>query len=217
MSHLNDEDLARLVDEAPAPAEAAHLDGCGECRDTWELLRRQTTELSALPPLAPPAGEWQAVEARLRAEGLIRAAPRAAGGSGVLRIAASVAIFALGGLMGFAARGATSPSAAPADSIRASAPATRPSTQDAAARVLAAEADYLEALAAYNRSAGSAGGSPGDIVARLAALQSIVLTTGAALNEAPADPVINGYHFTALAQRDAVLRQMAYGDEDSWF
>ena len=47
-----------------------------------------------------------------------------------------------------------------------------------------------------------------DPVNRLAALEGIVLTTRAALNEAPADPVINGYHLTALEQRDAILRQI---------
>ena len=45
-------------------------------------------------------------------------------------------------------------------------------------------------------------------MSRLAALEGIVLTTRAALNEAPADPVINGYHLTALEQRDALLREL---------
>ena len=45
-------------------------------------------------------------------------------------------------------------------------------------------------------------------MSRLAALEGIVLMTGAALSEAPADPVINGYHLTALEQRDALLRQI---------
>jgi hypothetical protein len=48
-----------------------------------------------------------------------------------------------------------------------------------------------------------------DPVARQAALESILLTTNAALREAPADPVINGYHLTALAERDAVLKAIA--------
>lgn len=218
MSHLNAEDLARLVDEAPSPDEAAHLDGCDECRDIWLFLRRQTSELSSLPPLTPPAGEWDAVESRLREEGLLQLPAASAGRPGWLRLAASVAIFAMGSLTGLVVAGGTR--GAPDSPELAAGPAaaeTPASMEDAATRVLAAEADYLEALAAYNRTAGPAGGAPGDMVARLAALQSIVLTTGAALNEAPADPVINGYHFTALAQRDAVLRQMASAGEDAWF
>lgn len=69
------------------------------------------------------------------------------------------------------------------------------------------EALYLEALTRYAELASQA--ESGDPVARLAALQSIIMTTQAALNETPTDPVINGYHLTALAQRDATLRQVA--------
>ena len=32
MSHLTVEAIARLVDELPEPAEAAHLEGCPDCR-----------------------------------------------------------------------------------------------------------------------------------------------------------------------------------------
>jgi hypothetical protein len=52
-------------------------------------------------------------------------------------------------------------------------------------------------------------------VSRLAALEGIVLTTRAALDDAPADPVINGYHLTALEQRDAILRQIQEVPEES--
>ena len=37
----------------------------------------------------------------------------------------------------------------------------------------------------------------------------IWLTTAEALNESPADPVINSFHLTALAQRNAMLREIA--------
>ena len=57
-----------------------------------------------------------------------------------------------------------------------------------------------------------------DPLNQLAALEGIVLTTRAALEEAPADPVINGYHLSALGQRDAILRQIdARADEEPWF
>jgi hypothetical protein len=48
----------------------------------------------------------------------------------------------------------------------------------------------------------------------MAALESIVLTTRAALNRAPADPVINGYHLTAVAEREAMLRRLAAATAD---
>lgn len=47
-----------------------------------------------------------------------------------------------------------------------------------------------------------------DPAARLAALDNILLITEEALSEAPSDPVINGYYRTAVAQRNAILRQI---------
>jgi hypothetical protein len=43
-----------------------------------------------------------------------------------------------------------------------------------------------------------------------------VITTRAALGQAPTDPVINGYHLTALAQRDAMLKQIKTTPATSW-
>lgn len=77
-----------------------------------------------------------------------------------------------------------------------------------------AESAYLEALTRYAELAGGVPG--GDPMARLAALEGIVLTTRAALGQAPADPVINGYHMTALAQREATLRQIAANTPQIW-
>jgi hypothetical protein len=87
---------------------------------------------------------------------------------------------------------------------------------DEAAQLLReTEVRYLEALTAYAELALDA--EAGDPVARLATLQSIILTTQAALNETPTDPVINGYHLTALAQRDATLRQVAAASSERWY
>jgi hypothetical protein len=84
----------------------------------------------------------------------------------------------------------------------------QPASMDEAAQLLREmEARYLDALTVYAELA--LGAEAGDPVARLAALQNIILTTQAALSETPTDPVINGYHLTALAQRDATLRQVA--------
>ena len=91
----------------------------------------------------------------------------------------------------------------------------RPRSVDEAAEYLrATEAMYLDALTGFAELASNA--EAGDPVARLAALQSIIMTTQAALNETPTDPVINGYHLTALAQRDATLRQVAQTSSQQW-
>lgn len=87
--------------------------------------------------------------------------------------------------------------------------------QEAAAMLREAEDIYLTLLTRYAELATQS--DTGDPVARLAALQSIVMTTQAALNQAPTDPVINGYHLTALAQRDATLRQVASTTSDTWY
>jgi hypothetical protein len=93
---------------------------------------------------------------------------------------------------------------------------TAPASMDEAAQLLREmEARYLDALTAYAELALDA--EAGDLVARLATLQSIILTTQAALNETPTDPVINGYHLTALAQRDATLRQVAAASSERWY
>ncbi len=56
-----------------------------------------------------------------------------------------------------------------------------------------------------------------DPVARLATLESIAAITRSALDQAPADPIINGYHLTALAQKEATLRQIAASKNGKWF
>jgi hypothetical protein len=87
--------------------------------------------------------------------------------------------------------------------------------EEAAALLRQTEELYLDALTRYAELAMQA--DTGDPIARLAGLQSIVMTTQAALNQAPSDPVINGYHLTALAQRDAALRQVAAVTGNRWY
>jgi hypothetical protein len=268
MSHLSVEDLARLVDEPPTPAETAHLETCEACRHELEELQADAAMLGALPDLAPPRYAWPALEARLAAEGLIarRHDAPTRGATLLLRTAAGIVLFALGtgvGAFALAPRIADPapslagvPSSPTQDVPRPSAPRedastrlvagdaanadTSPHTPDslqlprpsleprraanaapsprtaeeALAWMRQAEADYLEALSSY---ADLAGAFDGDPTARLAALEGIVLTTRAALGEAPADPVINGYHLTALAHRETALRQIAAATTQSWF
>jgi hypothetical protein len=50
--------------------------------------------------------------------------------------------------------------------------------------------------------------SPAAMRTRLAALDRTRRVLGEALNEAPYDPVINGYYLTTVGQREATLRQL---------
>lgn len=94
------------------------------------------------------------------------------------------------------------------------APQPARTAEEAANRLRTAETDYLAALARFAELSGRI--DEGDPLARLAALESIVATTRAALGRAPADPVINGYHLTAVAQRDALLRQVSASGQ-TWY
>lgn len=220
MAHLSRETLARLVDEPPTAAEAEHLEVCAECRRELDELIAQTAALGDLPDLfPPPADAWPALADRLRQEGLMRSVPRTRRFAiPAMRAAAAVLIFFAGGAAGFMARGELdSPGAMAGLEEPVTLPRIEPVNDiEQAARVLAAaEQNYRAALAQYTELTGTGAGV--DPIARLAALENIVLTTGRALQEAPADPVINGYHLTALAQREATMRQLVRTADGSWY
>jgi hypothetical protein len=109
MQHLSCEELARLVDEPPQPHEAAHVRDCLVCRRELEEMREQTHALGSLADPELPPGAWAGLEAALQAEGLLStAAPRRVSGGWaaehrpLLRLAASLALFVLGGAAGAA-------------------------------------------------------------------------------------------------------------------
>lgn len=244
MSHLNLETLARLVDDSPDPTEAGHLDICAQCRDELEALRADAAALRQLPDPEPPIAAWVALEQRLQREGLVR---RRVWVSNVLRMAAAIAIFIFGSVAGaLVMRQRTTELAnlgsADRNSIQTAAPqqivpetvhagsvvataaplastlAPVTTAAEADARLREAERAYLAALTSY-QDFHPRTQAPADPVARLAALESIVATTRAALGQAPADPIINGYHLTAVAQRDATLRQIAASKQQTqtWY
>jgi hypothetical protein len=296
MSHLSLETIARLVDEQPSALDNAHLEACATCRAELQAMRADVAALGALddadtrdafPGMRPAAESWNAIEARLEAEGLLRARTdivpiRRRTWSPLARAAAVAAVFLGGTVVGHALNGSSNatsgtvatntatpsqsagavsgsangsgavvpgsavagnnPSAAasaasqsmPQQSIGAQLPSQPPrsvrlastgnathvrdtgadKTDDASLRTLRdAEDKYFSALKNYSAKAGTETSDPN---ARLAALEGIVLTTGAALTQSPTDPVINGYHLTALAQRDAMLKQIKATPAKSW-
>lgn len=270
MSHLTLEAIARLVDEPAAGNEAAHLEACAGCRQELEDMRADAAVLAALPPIDPPAGEWDAIASRLAAEGLVRRRHVFPGWrTGLLRMAAAIAVFLMGTAAGAAwlGGGGAAPAATvaandgggePASGVAAAEPAERvaaPRPADSGPQLVASGTaprielpaglrtnpqlaaflagepprDYDEAVSFYREAEGlylgaltrmaelGGGSDYGDPYARLAALEAITSITRAALGQAPADPVLNGYHVTALAQRDATLRQIAARSTDSWF
>ena len=227
MTHLTTESLARLVDEPATSAEQAHLEQCAACSATLAELRVQTTALAALPSYAPPADEWNAIAARLRDDH--RRRDRWFVNLG--RVAAAIALIAVGAASQAAlsaSRAARAANEGAQDTVNG-APATRggvavdlisagaPKTLDeATSRLRVAETMYQRALLDYASLASPQ--PPQDAVARLATLEAIVLTTRAALERAPADPLINTYHLAAQAERESLLGQLRRRSEaGQWY
>ncbi|HEX6589727.1 MAG TPA: hypothetical protein VF039_11940 [Longimicrobiales bacterium] len=111
--------------------------------------------------------------------------------------------------------GTPAPSAAPNWQVLAARASSARTPDEAARFVRDAEAAYL---AAMTRLAELTEAQSTDPAVRLATLDGIVVTTEAALQRAPADPVINGYYLAARAQRDALLRTVSSSPEqDPWY
>jgi hypothetical protein len=219
MQHLNIEDLARLVDEEPSGGEAAHLASCRICAEELEEMREQTRCLAGLPDREAPPAQWAVLRSRLVAEGLV-ATPRFGGSARrgtLLRVAAALTLFVAGGLSAELIRGSAAPAGAGSSVAGSSNPTALVARTPAEAgdQLREAEQLYLAALTRYSELTDS--GEPVDPLTRLAALEGIVLTAQAALREAPADPVINGYLLTAMGQREAMLRQISRTSDQNWF
>lgn len=216
MEHLTLETLARLVDESPTPDERTHLEGCAPCRRELEAMRDQSTALAALPEILPPKGDWQVLEAQLRSEGLVRD-PGLFRKLGLARTpswmkaAAAAVLFLSGAGAGVSYSTLT---AAPTPGTDYAQAAT---IQDAAIAVTAAQENYVNAVSHYQSLRALEGEVPaGDPVARLAALETLVEASQAAVWQNPEDPFLNGFLTSAWAQRDAMARLVTVSN-DNWF
>ncbi len=234
MGHLNGEALARLVDEAPEPAERDHLASCDACAAELDALRAQTDNLGSLPELLPPQGDWQVLEARLRSEGLIKD-PGLFARLGLaetptwMRAAAAAVLFLGGAALGatVTSRGAQSrlaalegdpiPEASVPSRARVQGPAKPASVDEAAATLHQAEQNYVNALARYRELVADRDqGRETDPRSRFAALEYLVAASQAAVRQAPTDPFLNGLLASTLAERQATLRRIST-QQGNWF
>lgn len=218
MSHLPSERLAALVDESPTAAELAHLASCAECareragfRSLADLAMTESTRIGA------PLTRWETLAPVLVADGVID------NGRGLpfrkhrvrrpwLQAAAAVLLVAGGMMAGRLTAGAPALSTSKAVAAMAgtdAAPAFR-SIEEAQLAQDQAQAVFQTATAylAAQDTSSVAATSPSAMRARLAALDRAREVMGEALNDAPYDPVINGYYLTTLGQREATLRQL---------
>lgn len=221
MGHLTIEGLARLVNEAPTPDEEQHLKSCAECRVELEALRGQTEAIGTLPDLRPPPGDWEALEARLASEGLIRSsglgrrAPRW-WASGWMQAAAAVVLFLGGTTLGSALNNSEgipqSAQIGPPQGLELIPVGVQAqpvsSLAEAHAAVNIAEQQYMLSLLQYRQILDVQGGPNmvGEPTSRLAGIEAILASARAAVNQAPADPYVNGVLVSAMAEKEAVLR-----------
>lgn len=216
VTHLSPEALARLATEPPAAAEAAHLAGCAACAEELAAMRAQLAAVAALPRVAVPDLLWPTLARTLRAEGLMRdastgAAPtlgatarsgrwrrptgRAVQGAAA-RAAAACLLCVAGGVVGAqwerlsAARGA---------SRAAVLPLPTPPTAAGRAPQVAVPMDSAA------------------VIARLAALEMLVVTSDEAVRAAPDDPVLRHYRADVRAARNALLQHVALTVSGTWY
>ncbi len=224
MEHLNTETLARLVDHAPRPEEAAHIAECGACSVELEAMRGQTDALRLLPEIRPPQGDWHGLEARLRSEGLVED-PGLFRKMGLaqtpawMRAAAAIMLFLSGTGAGalLTSQGAAEPLGELAMLSNAAFFANTTSVEEAASAVRVAEQNYVTAITRYqqlliSRSGIEAGVDP---MSRYAALEHLAAVSQAAVRQAPGDLFLNGLLVSVLGEREATAQLVA--SRDNWF
>lgn len=222
MEHLTLEHLARLVDDPPTTEEMRHLADCRRCAEELDALREQTKALGSLPEILPPKGDWQAIEARLRSEGLVQDPGLfrrlgLAHTPGWMKVAAAAILFLSGTGTGVAVAG-TSALGGSTATARSAEVADAASVEEAATLVRTAEEQYVSAVSRYRELLARDGGEDlgADPISRVAALEHLVMVSQAAVRQAPGDPFLNGFLASAMAERDAALRMVSSGS-DNWF
>jgi len=218
MSHLPIERLAALADEPPSQTEAVHLAACAECARERAMFRSLADLANGESArIGQPLTKWESIKPVLVADGVIdtgRGLPfRAQRVRRPWLQAAAAVLLMTGGMMAgrYSAGGSVFPGevmpqrTASIDSV----PSFK-SIDDARTAQIQAQSIYQTAtafLAAQDTSA-NAVDSPSAMRTRLAALDRARDVMGEALNDAPYDPVINGYYLNTLGQREATLRQL---------
>jgi len=218
MLHLSPERLAALADEPPTPAELAHLTGCADCTRE-RAAHRALHQLAAAGArsIGTPLTTWESLRPALVADGVIdsgrgfstRARPRRFGWFQAAAAAVLVAGGAVGGRMSVRLSGPGVSGSGVGLAQIDSAPRFR-TLDEARSAQTQSQVLYQNATAylAQHDTAGHVIESPAAMRTRLAALDRTQQVLNQALNEAPYDPVINGYYLSMVGQRDATLRMI---------
>jgi len=218
MSHLPIERLAALADEPPSQTEAAHLAVCAECTRERAMFRNLADLANGESArIGQPLTTWESIKPVLVADGVIdtgRGLPfRAQRVRRPWLQAAAAVLLITGGMMAgrYSAGGSVfSADVLPRRTASIDSMPSFKSIDEARTAQVQAQSIYQTAtafLAAQDTSA-NAVDSPSAMRTRLAALDRARDVMGEALNDAPYDPVINGYYLNTLGQREATLRQL---------
>jgi hypothetical protein len=223
MSHLPTERLAAFVDESPSAEELAHLASCAECareRAMFESLAGLAKSESSR--IGSPLTTWESLRPALVADGVIDR------GRGLrfrarqvsrpwMQAAAAVLLVAGGTMFGrYSASGSLFVAERPSSAAVAPVASTD-TTADAAPRFAsiddarAAQEKYqmlYQSAAAFIAERDTVQSTTAAKRVRLAALDRANQVFGAAMTEAPNDPVITGAYLTTAGQREATLRQL---------
>jgi hypothetical protein len=219
VSHLSAERLAALSDESPTATELAHLATCADCaheRAVYQNLLELASAESAR--LGAPLTRWEALAPALAADGVIdtgRALPslgrRHRSRSPWLQAAAAILLIAGGMIAGrYSAGAAPIPMNVAANRTPSADSAPHFASIDEARAAQAQSQLTFQTATAFlaQQDTASLSETPATIRTRLATLDRVREVVGKALDDAPYDPVINGYYLTTVGQREATLRQL---------
>lgn len=226
MQHLPIERLAELADGEPTSAEKDHLAECAMCSAERAAYRRVVAMAAdERRRIAPPLTDWGSLSNELRQQGIIttraEASERKALTERITRIAGRVAagflILTTGLVSGRLSAGMplrTALALPQTDSASASQLALNAgdfaSTASAMQVLQRAQQDYERAaLYLSNHDTSTSEGASEAYRTTLAALDEMAGTSLRALNEAPADPIINQVYFTTLGARNMTLGKLA--------
>lgn len=204
MSHLTREQLSRIVDEGAEPGTQAHLEACALCGRELRAMQVMTAGLRDLPEPPVPAAIWSGVVRRLVSEGRVGAPAGRTRFRVPLQAAAAAALLAVG----FGAGRITVSLDGAGPLARSGRPATveealrRVEETGDAYRIAVADLQSFEETADPRRRTRLA-------AERLAALDLLADYSRAALQVAPEDPVVNGYLYAALQERQRLMASFA--------
>ena len=224
MSHLPIERLAELADGEPDATERAHLAECVMCSSELAAYERLVAAASdERRRIAPPLTNWRALRVPLREEGLIITQEhqiaqhrRSVVRGWMRRAAAAVVLIAAGVVLGRSSAGLTLPQALAMQPVAADPLADGiitaqefASTTTAMETLRRAQREYEQAaLYLSTHDTTSLETAPDIYRTRLAALDQMAEASLRALEQAPADPIMNQVYLTTLGAREMTLSRL---------